>query len=643
MYASSKPGVASDPTGPQRTISRVLVANRGEIALRVMASCRALGIATVAVFSEADRGSLHVKRADRASRLGRDVSVYSDIEALVACARRHGADAVHPGYGFASEDPAFAAACAAADLLFIGPGEEVLRSLGDKVQAREVAEEVGIPVVPGARFATEEAAAQLGYPVMLKAHAGRAGRGLQVVETPEAFEDALLNLQIRAIDAYDDDRVYLEKFIDGARHIEVQILGDIEGNIVHLGERECSVQRRYQKFIEEAPAPGLSRSTREALGEAAVAIGEWAGYTSAGTVEFLVKDEAFYFLGINSRIQAEHAVTEAILGVDLVEQQLRIARGEIAPWEERLKPRVALECRVYAQDVSNASTIAAMHIPDDEWLRVESAVEVGSPVGRENDPFLMTLVTVGTDRDLARARMRTSLRDLVVLGVATNIQHLQAVLAAPSFAAGQPTTGQFAQPPRRGGVPDAAFAAAGLALDGRAGADPNDSTPPGQTQRWDGGARVDTRPLRGDIWEVGINGVREEWRRVQRAPYIWIEDKDGDQHRFHVLTVGKDVWVHGEGRTHCLRPEPSVAQDNRATVGVCTSPVAGRLIEMGVDLGQKVVSGQTLATVLSNHGEHALRAPCGGEVLEIYARVGRAVTAGGVIMVLGDSGPTSSL
>ena len=430
----------------------VLVANRGEIARRIVRGCRALGLSTVAVYSEADRDAPHVKDADRAVLLGPAPAreSYLDAERILRAARESGADAVHPGYGFLSENWRFAAACAEAGLTFIGPSAEAIRAMGDKPEARRRMAAAGVPIVPGSAEpvgdteAAARIAAEVGYPVILKAAAGGGGIGMAKVGDAAALAGALATATRRAQSAFGNGQVYVERYLEAPRHVEVQIFGDSKGTIVHLHERECSIQRRHQKLVEESPAPNLEARIKQGLTEAAVAGARAIGYVNAGTLEFLVDAQGgFYFLEMNTRLQVEHPVTEEVTGFDLVAAQLRVAAGEPLPFTQaQIEPRgAAIEVRVYAEDpksfLPSPGTITRLELPAGEGIRVESGVVQGSVVSVHYDPLLFKLVVRGSDRGQALERLTRALEACVVEGVKTTLPLLRAIAAHPEFRRGR--------------------------------------------------------------------------------------------------------------------------------------------------------------------------------------------------------------
>jgi acetyl-CoA carboxylase biotin carboxylase subunit len=466
--------------------SRLLVANRGEIAVRVMRACRELGIETVAVYSEADRRALHVQVADRAVPLGAAPAgeSYLSIPRVIEAALQSGAEAVHPGYGFLSENAAFAQACADAGLIFVGPPADVIARMGSKVAARRLMLAHGVPVVPGdtpddqSDAALLRALGRVGYPALVKPSAGGGGIGMRIVREPGEAAAALQGARREAAAAFGDPTVYVERLLERPRHVEIQVLADDHGSVLHLFERECSLQRRHQKVIEESPSPALTPALRARMGDAAVAAARAAGYRNAGTLEFLVEgagDQArFYFLEMNTRLQVEHPVTEAVTGLDLVHAQLRVAAGEPIGWtqEALLQHGHALECRVYAEDTAReflpqAGPLLRYREPRAPGVRVDSGVMEGGEVSVHYDPMLAKVIVHAETRATAIARAAAALRDFPILGIQTNVPYLLAVLAHPAFVSGDVDTRFLDRetPALVAGietapVPDAAFVAA---------------------------------------------------------------------------------------------------------------------------------------------------------------------------------------
>ncbi len=425
--------------------------------MRVMRALREMGIRPVAVYSEADRKALHVRHAEEAYAIGPAPAVesYLSIERILDAAQKAGADAIHPGYGFLSENPDFARACQSAGFVFIGPSPRAMELIGSKTAARRVASDAGVPVVPGIDRplgSVDEAkrtARELGFPVMLKAAAGGGGKGLRLVRSEEEIESAFRTARSEAQNAFNDPALYLEKAVEQPRHIEIQVLGDAQGHMIHLGERECSLQRRHQKVMEEAPSAFLNDATRQRLGSLAVRLAQAAGYTNAGTVEFLAdRKGSFYFLEMNARLQVEHPVTELVLGVDLVKAQIGIAQGErLTLTQENIRPRGwAMECRIYAEDPDHdflpcPGLIRRLNVPDGPGVRNDSGVFEGWTVPLDYDPLLAKLVVWGRDREEARMRMQRALGEYEIGGIVTNLSFFRRVLDHPAFSSGEFDTG----------------------------------------------------------------------------------------------------------------------------------------------------------------------------------------------------------
>jgi len=437
--------------------NKILIANRGEIAVRIIRACRERSIPSVAVYSDVDRAALHVMKADEAYSIGAAAAAesYLNIQKILDVAKRCGADAIHPGYGFLSENAKFAQACSDAGIRFIGPSPASMEMMGSKTRARQEMEKAGIPFVPGTSRALEsvqqakEVATRIGYPVMLKAAAGGGGKGMRLVRHAEELQSALEAAQSEARRSFGDGEVYLEKAILNPRHIEMQVLADEHGSTVYLGERECSIQRRHQKVLEEAPSPLVDAEMRRRMGEVAVRVAKAAGYCNAGTVEFLVDDHKnFYFLEMNTRLQVEHPVTEAITGLDLVDLQIRIAAGEKLPLrqEDVLIRGHAIECRIYAEDPDNnyfpsPGKITMLLAPAGPGIRLDSGVYEGGTVPIDYDPLLAKLIGYGENREQAIARLTRALGELFVGGIKTNVSLFRRILADEDFRAGKIDTG----------------------------------------------------------------------------------------------------------------------------------------------------------------------------------------------------------
>ena len=445
------------------SFSKLLVANRGEISVRVIRACRELGIRTVAIYSEADRGSMHRRLADESYLLGPAPAArsYLNVKRIAEIIKQSGAEAVHPGYGFLSESAAFARAVEEAGAVWVGPPPEAMELVGDKVRAKELARKAGVPTVPGYAGGEQDEerlsgeAERIGYPVLVKASAGGGGRGMRSVARPEDFEEAVRGAKREADASFGDPTVFLEKLVEDPRHVEVQVLGDRHGNVVHLYERECSIQRRHQKVVEEAPSPALDAGLRETICDAAVRLAREAGYQNAGTVEFLLErgeaGEEFYFLEMNARLQVEHPVTELVTGLDLVHLQLSVASGESLPFaqEEVTLRGSSIETRVYAEDPETAlpagGKLLAFAPPEGPGIRNDAGVETGDEVSLNYDSMISKLIVSAADRETAVPRLRRALRDYTVLGVPTNLPLLRRIADTPAFAAGETTTGFLEQ------------------------------------------------------------------------------------------------------------------------------------------------------------------------------------------------------
>ncbi len=468
-------------------VRKVLIANRGEIAVRIIRTCRAMGVGSVAVYSEADADALHVRLADEAVAIGPAPAreSYLAIDKLLTAAAATGADAIHPGYGFLAENARFAAAVNDAGLTFIGPPPQAIATMGDKVAARTLMEQAGVPVVPAtvvlppdpAAFAT--AATSLGFPVVIKAAAGGGGKGMRIVRRVEELPEAVAGAAREATAAFGDGRIYLERYLERPRHVEVQVFADTHGTVVHLGERECSIQRRHQKIVEESPSPAVDATLRAAMTDAGIRAAAAVDYVGAGTIEFLLDEQGrFYFLEMNTRLQVEHPVTEWITGLDLVREQILVARGERLSFDAVATRGHAIECRLYSEDPAHGflpatGTVHVLGEPSGAWVRFDSGIVAGSRIGVDYDPLLAKLSTFGATREEARTRMLAALRETVLLGVVTNRDYLQAVIAHPAFAAGTTHTEFLAEhfagwTPPAGTHRDTAAVLAALALAGPA-------------------------------------------------------------------------------------------------------------------------------------------------------------------------------
>ncbi len=609
----------------------VLVANRGEIACRVLATLRRLGIRSVAVYTDEDRSAVHVSRADSAVH----IESYLSIDAVVATARSTGAEAIHPGYGFLSENADLARACEEAGVVFVGPGVKALEVMGDKIRAKEHVVGAGVPVIPGVALTgvdDEAAAARLGYPLLVKPSAGGGGKGMVVVEHADHLPDALAGARRLAASAFGDDTLLLERLVTAPRHIEVQLLADEHGAVIHLGERECSLQRRHQKVVEEAPSPLLDAPTRARIGAAACDVARSVGYVGAGTVEFLVSDEApteFFFMEMNTRLQVEHPVTEMVTGLDLVEAQLRVAAGEPLglAQDDVVLTGHAVEARMYAEDPSRdflptAGTVRVLDEPTGEGVRVDSALRAGLEIGTAYDPMLAKVVAWGRTRSEALARLDAALSRTTVLGVRTNLAYLRQILADPDVRAGRLDTGLLARLRPADATPDpvSVVAAALWRHDPGAGA-----------WRSDGWRLGDPRPVRYELRGVGDVDVLGDRvtvgdaapvtaRLVRRGPDAADVEVDGVVHPVRIATDGPLTWVGGDelrlvSRVERLDQELAArTHGERPTDPDVRSPMPGIVVSTEVSTGDRVVAGQTLLVIEAMKMEHRVVAPRDGIV-----------------------------
>jgi 3-methylcrotonyl-CoA carboxylase alpha subunit len=661
---------------------RLLIANRGEIACRIIRTARRMGLHSIAVYSEVDRNAMHVAAADEAYCLGPAPAAesYLAVPRILEAARQSGAEAVHPGYGFLSENADFADACVEAGLIFVGPSATTIRRMGSKIEAKRIAEAAGIPVVPGyngmsqARSDLKAAAAEVGYPLMIKADAGGGGRGMRVVRDPSEFDAALESASREAKAAFGDGRVLLERYVDHPRHVEIQVFGDAAGNVVHLFERDCSVQRRHQKVIEESPAPGLSPERRASLGRAAADVAAAIGYTGAGTVEFMVEggdDGGYYFLEMNTRLQVEHPVTEMVTGLDLVEWQLRVAAGEKLPLaQSQIRCRGhAVEARLYAENprrgfLPSVGPLAHLRLPEDNGaVRVDTGVRAGDAVSRFYDPMIAKVVAHGDDRATALARLERALRATEVVGVATNRAFLAAIAAHPDFREGgvdtgfidshlDALTGQSAVP-----LVDALALAAFAELEARAAAPSRQAGDPyspwdridawrhfgrGRTRlRYrDGEKLVTVRAMTGDgHYMLGLPD-----RRIRTAGTI---DADGvirllidDKRRIggRVVADGNARYVLSDGRERrfLLEDPDADASPREAGAGLLTAPLPATVTAVHVEAGRKVSRGEALLVLEAMKMEHVIAAPREGTVARVHFRAGDQVEEGAELITFED-------
>jgi geranyl-CoA carboxylase alpha subunit len=652
----------SDAAMKRTPFFKILIANRGEIALRIMRTARRLGYGVVAVYSDADRDALHVREADQAVRIGEALPAqsYLRIDAIIAAAKASGAGAVHPGYGFLAENEDFAQACRDAGLVFIGPSPEAIRAMGNKAGAKDIMQKAGVPCVPGYQGADQSDAAMLaeakkiGFPVMIKAVAGGGGRGMRLVADAAAFPDALRSARSEAQGAFGDPTVILERAIVDPRHIEIQVFGDRYGNAVHLGERDCSVQRRHQKLIEEAPSPKVTRKLRARMGDVAVAAVKQLRYEGAGTLEFLLDPSGeFYFMEMNTRLQVEHPVTEAITGLDLVELQLRVASGEpLGLVQEDIKfSGHAIEVRLCSEDTDHdfmpqSGTMALWQMPDG--VRVEHALQSGSEIPPFYDSMIAKIISYGADRNEARGRLICALEQTAAFGVATNQGFLISCLRHPGFANGEATTSFIGKhrdellaprandkaetalaalllyvtnphaPPWRNGRSLAATFPLTLRIDLGHGAQEVDIV-----RGRDGGyvAVVDSSELRFEIDELGSDTIRFR--------------SDGMMETARFLRDGDRLYVLHRGVTIAVRDLTLAAPVSAAAAGgdgKVRAAMNGRVVALLVKPGEQVAAGQPVMTLEAMKMEHVHTAGVAGTVSSIDVAEGEQVTTGRIVV-----------
>ncbi|MCB9760712.1 MAG: ATP-grasp domain-containing protein [Alphaproteobacteria bacterium] len=630
-------------------IRKLLIANRGEIAVRVAQTCRRMDIDTVAVYSDADRGALHVRACDEAVRVGAapPSESYLNTEAILAAARRSGADAVHPGYGFLSENAAFAQAVIDAGLTWVGPPPSAIEAMGQKVQARALMQDAGVPVVPGTHDPTQFE--RVGFPLLVKADAGGGGRGMRLVREASELEEALASARREAGAAFGSDRVFLERYVERARHVEVQVFGDTHGTVIHLGERECSVQRRHQKVIEESPSPAVDEVLRARLGEAAVRAAQTVGYVGAGTVEFLLDDQTgvFYFLEMNTRLQVEHRVTERVFGVDLVRMQLEVAEGAALPDVGRMRG-AAIEARLYAEDADQgylpqSGTVLDFFAPVQLDVTVDRAVEAGDAVSIHYDPMIAKVIARGADREQARRRLLRALRDLSVLGLTTNRRQLMAILEHPEFVRGEATTAWLSQvalpPPSDTGRPFARLCALAHELTQMAPRVPG--VPPGwRSSRFrDAELSVDGEPLRwrteGAGWRVSDGDVSVLLEVEPLGGGALRVGVDSHLRTARVVATAEGWWVHTPDGQFVLNRDPRFPDTRRAdATGGCVAPMPGKVLRVEVAPKDTITKGQALIVLEAMKMEQTLRAPRDGVVAAVRAQVGEQVDTGAVLIEL---------
>ncbi|WP_259313734.1 ATP-binding protein [Capillimicrobium parvum] len=630
----------------------MLVANRGEIAVRVMRTLRRLGIESVAVYSDADAGAPHVRAADAAVRLGPAPAAqsYLSVEKVIEAAQRTGAEAIHPGYGFLSERPALPEACAAAGIAFVGPGAEAMALLGDKVAAKEVAERAGVPIVPGlhrAALTDDEIgdwAAGQELPLMLKAAAGGGGRGMRVVRALGDLPEAVGAARREAMGAFGDDRLLVERYLERPRHIEVQVIADAHGTVLHLGERECSLQRRHQKVVEEAPSPVVDGELRMRMGEAAVALARSAGYVNAGTVELIAaRDDpsSFYFLEMNARLQVEHPVTEAVCGLDVVELQLRVAAGEPLPLGQddvRLDGH-AIEARVYAEDPATGflpSTGRIAGYREPSGVRVDSGVAAGSVVGSDYDPMLAKVIAHGPDRATALARLDHALGEMLVVGPTTNAAWLRALLRRPEVRTGELDTGLIERLGDEVAPPPPAADLAGVAVAALTGPPPTDDPWDARDGWRPGGARAVAHALLsgpdGPAMAALEPGAADRIARRGDGALLVCGD-DGVARTIDVIGDGDAVWLVDAGVPTRWAPATDSAAQHHGS-GSLEAPMPGVVLDVRAALGATVTEGDVLVVLESMKMELTVVAPAEGTVAELHVQPGDTVTRGQVMVVV---------
>ena len=673
--------------------NKILIANRGEIACRVAATARRMGIRTVAVYSDADAGSKHVAVCDEAVWIGPAAAKESYLrgEKIIEVAKATGAQAIHPGYGFLSENAEFAEACEKAGLVFIGPPGSSMRAMGSKSAAKQLMEGAKVPLVPGYHGDNQEPeflrqqADGIGYPVLLKASAGGGGKGMRVVERSEDFVAALGSCKREAISSFGDDKVLVEKYLQRPRHIEIQVFADKLGNCVYLHERDCSVQRRHQKVLEEAPAPGMPPDRRAAMGEAAVNAARAVGYVGAGTVEFIAnQDGSFYFMEMNTRLQVEHPVTEMITGTDLVEWQLRVAFGEPLPKKQHELGihGHAIEARIYAENpekgfLPSIGTLRHMDTPDavnfelggvagvePAAVRIDSGVREGDAISPFYDPMIAKLIVWGTDRTQALARLSQALADFQIVGLATNIAFLKRLVDGEAFSTADLDTGLIERngatlfPPSKA-APAGALALAAVALiEGEkrlsAGASANAADPWGQAQGWrlngdyrrvlsfgdehaaglPGGAYQVGVVYHPQGWELDVNGVKQPLT-VSGHAGATLSVRLGEQSMHGAVRRDGDLFhVFSNGEHHMLAYNDPMAHagELEAAGGRLTAPMPGKVVAVLVEAGQEVKKGDPLVIMEAMKMEHTIAAPSSGLVEEVLYAVGDQVTDGAPLL-----------
>ena len=649
---------------------KILIANRGEIACRIMRTARRMGIATVAVYSDADAGTPHVMMADEAVHIGGAASADSYLrgERIIAAAKETGAEAIHPGFGFLSENAGFVAEVEAAGLVFIGPGTKAIAVMGDKIESKALAKSAGVSTVPGTEGEVDDvevglkAAAEIGYPVMVKASAGGGGKGMRVIESADDLPDGMRAAMSEAQTAFGDSRVFIEKFVVQPRHIEIQLLADQHGNIVYVGERECSIQRRHQKVVEEAPSPFISPETRAAMGEQAVELARAVGYRSAGTVEFIVgADQDFYFLEMNTRLQVEHPVTEMVYGLDLVEKMIRIAAGEeLGLTQDDIKADGwAVEARVYAEDpargfLPSIGQLVRYREPAGEGVRVDSGVDEGGEISMYYDPMIAKLVAHAPTREAAIDRLHLALDHYEIDGIVSNRQFLSAVLENGSFRSGDLTTGfidaEFEGDFVAGPPSDAAAARlvalgtaiVALQMEDRHAGDPDTCF---VVISQDGTRRmVELGHVSNRSAKLTVDGNGFTLLGLLQAPvYLFDGTINEEPVAVQIRHSGhKVVLTHGAARLALIvlpaRFEPMLDHMPVAAEGAgadeITAPMPGQITRILVEVGDEVVEGQDVAIIEAMKMENVLSAEARGKVREVAVKIGDNLNVDDLILAL---------
>ena len=639
-------------------IDTLLVANRGEIACRVMRTAKAMGIRTVAVHSAIDANARHVREADMAVNLGgaKPGESYLLIDKIIAAAKASGAQAIHPGYGFLSENAGFARAIEQAGLIFLGPPATAIEAMGSKSAAKSLMEAAGVPLVPGYHGEAQdyetfrEAAKRIGYPVLLKAAAGGGGKGMKVAESEAQLAETLESAQREAQSAFGDSRMLVEKYVLKPRHVEIQVFADQHGNCLYLNERDCSIQRRHQKVVEEAPAPGLSPELRRAMGEAAVKAAQAIGYVGAGTVEFLLDERGdFFFMEMNTRLQVEHPVTEAITGLDLVAWQIRVARGEPLPLTQQQVPLNghAIEVRLYAEDPDHdflpatGTLVLYREAGNGDGRRVDSGVVEGDSVSPFYDPMLGKLIAWGENREQARLRLLAMLGDTLVGGVKTNLAFLRRILAHPAFAACELDTGfiprhQQQLLPAPGELPEAFWqlaADAWVQSEAPLERDDDPHSPWATRSGWRAGG----------VTEIELHlSSQGESRKVRASNRACLQGEellaeiDGTRQRLRAIRRGETLYLQWRGELHAItRFDPIAAVEaSHAQHGGLSAPMNGSIVRVLVEPGQTVEAGAALVVLEAMKMEHSIRAPQAGTVKALYCREGEMVSEGAVLVEL---------